>query len=253
MQDQTQNEPANKQYFDIKPFSEPSATSRPVINGNPIQDDPMVSPTVLGNAIEGVGSAAPKYVMVEDNTMNGALNRVDEQEFADKNMVAPGGMAAAAAQTSDAASIDTPLDTSAVSSKLPNPNIEKLGEPVNALEASQLENVSTSTAPELQAAIDQNIKDAETHPDAAVTEHPSQQPLPQPSEHLGQQPPPQVPVGQLNDQVPINNEQLVSQHVISKNPTSMKDKINIKTIIGIIILICIVAGAIVVYKFKTGK
>ncbi len=43
MQDQTKNNPNQKQYFDIKSSPNPDATSRPVVNSDPIQVDPMVS------------------------------------------------------------------------------------------------------------------------------------------------------------------------------------------------------------------
>lgn len=43
MQDQTKNNPDQKQYFDIKGATNPDPTSRPVVNNNPIQEDPMVS------------------------------------------------------------------------------------------------------------------------------------------------------------------------------------------------------------------
>ena len=45
MQDPKQKQPGAKQYFDIKGPTRADATSRPGINNEPIQSDPMVTAT----------------------------------------------------------------------------------------------------------------------------------------------------------------------------------------------------------------
>lgn len=248
MQDQKQSGSDNKQYFDIKPFSNPSPTSRPVINNKPVIDDPMVSPARIGDDIEVVSSSKPEYDFVEENSVNNALNKVDDNVFADQQFSSSGAV------TNNAVEPETPIAEPEVTTDPSSVNFAKSAakeeleteKPVSAFAISQMENIPTEPI-NSNTTLTQTSITTESQANPVSDQSKADQPQPvQNSQNTESTPQDSV---NLATEMPQN----ISPHIVSTNPKTLKDHFNLKTIIGIVILILIVVGALVVYKFKIGK
>ena len=212
----------NKQYFDIMSSPKPNPTSRPVINNDPVQSDPMVSTTTAGVAASqttkaeqsevGESIGAPIVAVPQENTT---------PPSPEENI------------TVDIPEVPGDADPDAVQYEVPTkPNTEEPVQP-NDVDADKLLENTAPTNTNVEVPGDTN--NAQPEPSQSSPEQAQTQTTTEAQPTI--------------DSTPTQAVQ--SQHVVSHNPKSKKALI--KTIIGIIILIILIVAAFLVYKYKIGK
>jgi hypothetical protein len=229
MQDSPQDSD-KKQYFDIKGPSNPDPTSRPVINSDPIQADPMVSPTA-GDATSVDSSAGDSIpVSSASTTSEPASNSVEVPDV-------PGG-----------------ADPEAVVYKDPEPKTTEDAKVDVSESTSPAGDENKETVP-----VTSSVADGETDSDKPLTDSAepdkeatsaSENSSPSESDKPSAIDNPALPTDVLAGQP--STPQAVTPAVSAAAKPAKNDKM-LKTIIGVLILILLVVTALIVYKFKIGK
>jgi hypothetical protein len=237
MQDTNQNNPEPKQFFDIKGPSNPDPTSRPVINNDPVQADPMVSSSSSIPISDGTQAPSEPVVNSPSPDPSQSISVKSDEPTLET-----------AAQLGGAEPSEISYNEPAVEAKSEEPtSLPSL--PTDASSTIETPEV-TSPAPAPPVVPEEAVPSSEPVPAPALPETPPPsiseeaaltQPLTQPADHSAS-------IVSNPIQETIKNE----ADAIAK-AKSKKKVFNLNTIIGIFILVLLIVTAFIVYKYKIGK
>lgn len=263
----------DKQYFDIKKPSKPDPTSRPVINSEPIQTDPMVSVSTVDHdhASDGIvtdDSASPEATE-EDSAVSKIPDSVSNQSTNEVSV----------SETDPALNVDdhsklNNSETSGLQSDPISDEDQKSDEnegltPVAEIATDQPTDVVSethNTDSTVSLSGDSSLNEIEIVPESNTSE----------TEPPSNQVQPDIQVGGQSNEVPETivspvvspdslslNQEALANSSVSPTPMDQPKTVNshgffrynlgLKIVIGILILILISITAFFVYKYKSGQ
>jgi len=219
MQDNT-----NKQYFDIKGPSNPDPTSRPVINTEPIQVDPMVSTTQTP-------AQAPD---LSSNVMSNGDLDLSLPDLPEDNATTPGNTSQSEPKIAATTAIATPPVVNTVNTnEVSQPSTETASSSVNQSDTATIDTQpSTSTAATSTVKSDTELNQSKPISTSLL------QPIEKPK------------VNDTTVTTPIETKPKIDQsvHVQKHNNHLM-----LKVLLGFLILVVIGLTSYLVYKVKFGQ